>query len=165
MADTSFDFDDLLSRLNFSDPIDGTDLIKWILGVADSDSLSGSIKKDISDPLFEQLKTLYGKVSTKISSTIGNTEEISKLSEPLRLDLVQKNLLKEKKDIQNIASKVSDKLVSLHKKIVEEVDNNTENRSKAMADPLGILDIRKEYKRKVKGVLNKSFDNLKTKNV
>ena len=165
MAENSFDFNDLLSKLNFSDPIDGTDLIKWILGVADSDSLSGSIKKDISDPLFEQLKTLYGKVSTKISSTMGNADEISRLSEPLRLDLVQRNLLKGRQDIQNVASKVSDKLVALHKKIGEEVDSNTESRSKAMADPLGILDVRKEYKRKVKGVLTKAFDSLKTKNI
>ena len=158
-------FEELLSKLNFSDPINGEDLLKWILGEVDPILFSNNIRDNMINPLLEQIKGLYDKIGKTAKETESNKAAVGRLSEPLGLTLVYKESSKQRKKVRDSIAPIAEKLAVLYDDVGKEIDSNTKDRSKAMADPLGILDVRKEYKRKVKGVLSKAFDGLKPKNV
>lgn len=158
-------FDDLLSRLNFSDPINGEDLLKWILGEVDPIIFSNNIRDNMINPLLDQITNLYEKIGNVAKETANDKSAVKRFSEPLGLTLIHKEFSKDRTKIRKLISPVIDKLGKLYETVGKNLDTNIKQRSQAMADPLGILDVRKDYKTKIHSVLGKVFNNLKSKNV
>ena len=156
-------FEDVLSKLNFSNPVSGEDLLQWILREVDPILFSNNIKDNMINPLLGQIKGLYEKIGKAADSITDG--KIHVLAEPLRLNLLSKESSKERTKIRNSIEPIAGKLAVLYDKVGKEADSNIADRSKAMADPLGILDVRKEYKKKVKSVLSKAFSGLKPESV
>ena len=158
-------FEDLLSKFNFSEPISGEDLLKYILGQVDPIIFSNNIKDNMINPLLGKIKGLYDTIGKSTDDIKNNKASIEKLSEPLGVLDIYKDNFKNRISIGLISGKVVDKLLGLYGTVGKELDSNIKDRSKAMADPLGVLEVRKEYKNKVRGILSKSLDGLNTKNV
>ena len=55
-------FEDLLSKFNFSEPISGEDLLKYILGQVDPIIFSNNIKDNMINPLLGKIKGLYDTI-------------------------------------------------------------------------------------------------------
>lgn len=162
MATASFDFDDLLSRLNFSDPINGDELIRWIMEAADPASFSDIVKNEISAPLLDKIRALYKAVGDVVDNTKNTKKE--KLAEPFGLLEISEDTVS-KKRIKDIFSPFLKKFEELYKKVGEKIDSIDSKGVNALADPLGILEVRKDYVTKIKSVLDKNLESMNISNV
>lgn len=162
MATASFDFDDLLSRLNFSDPINGDELIRWIMEAADPASFSDIVKNEIASPLLDKIRSLYKAVGDA-ADDLKNTKK-EKLAEPFGLLEISEDKISKKK-IKDVFSPVLKKFEDLYKKVGEKIGSDDSKRIDALADPLGVLEVRKGYAAKIKSVLDKNFGSMNIPNV
>lgn len=159
-----FNFDDLLSHLNFSDPVNGEDLLKWILNEVDPVIFSDNIKNTLISPLLTKIKDLYKQIGDSSEELRGDSKKVKKLSEPFGLTLIYEDNQYRKK-IRDLFNSLVSKFDNIYKKIGDNINSSKEETLEAFSDPSGIIELRKNYKGKLKDILENNISNIKTENI
>lgn len=156
-----FNLDAFLDKLNFSDPINGDELFKMLFQNVDASSISTSLKNTVIGPMVDKIKILYTKIGDKASDLSGNSKAIEGLADPSGILKISKDSQYTKSIKEKMISPVMEKLEDFYKKVGEKINSNQTKSAAAMADPSGILEARKEQKKKVKDMLEKNVSSLK----
>jgi len=153
------DIDAVISRLTF-DPINGDDLLKIIFQNVDSSAISSSLKDTVINPLINKIRFLYEKAGTNVQDLTNNKDKLAKISEPAGLFEFSKKATYAKDLGEKVISPIVSKLKSLYSKVEKEIDDNQDEKIGAMADPTGIIELRKDSKDRIKDVIDKMTSRI-----
>lgn len=119
-------FEEVLNRLNFSEPVDTNEFLKIILNSVDSNFLSDNVKNTLLIPIFQKLESFYKIIDKNIDVQKNDEKGIKRMSEPLGLlELSRENDYNKK--LKNYLSKISENLKFLYSKIDTALSNKTQN--------------------------------------